>query len=109
MCSDLAPTTLVDVLHLDEECGVWSKTYTLGPIHCVIDKLSQCFKYGGEIVFNNAEMLYDPKTKRIKVIGYGHREFVSGCSFTPSLVFSMEWSRCIVCNSLMKIRIIMQL
>lgn len=85
--SNLAPTTLVDVFHLDEECGVWSKTHTLGPIHCVKDGLSQCFKYGGEIVFNNAEMLYDPKTRRIKVIGYGHSGFVSGYSYTPSLVF----------------------
>lgn len=41
----------------------------------------------GEVVFDNAKMLYDPKTNRIKVIGDGYWEFISGYSYTPSLAF----------------------
>ncbi|XP_074349623.1 F-box/kelch-repeat protein At3g23880-like isoform X1 [Apium graveolens] len=80
------PGAMVDVFHLDEEYGVWSKTYTLGPIHCCLATLSQCFKYGDEVVFNIAKLLYDPKTKGVKVIGDGYWDFVRGYSYTPSLV-----------------------
>lgn len=79
--------TVVDVFHLDEEYGVWSKTYTFGPIHCYMADFSQCFKYGGEVVFNFAKLLYDPKTNGVKVIGDDHWILVSGYSYTPSLVF----------------------
>lgn len=82
-----SPGTLVDVFHLDENSGVWSKTYTFGPIHCWTGQISQGFKYSGEIVFSSAKMLYDPKTKGIKVIGDGYWEVHHSFSYTPSLVF----------------------
>lgn len=49
MAYDEIPGTLVDLFHLDEECGIWSKTYTFGPIHFYTGKgmFSHCFKYGG--------------------------------------------------------------
>ncbi|KAL1827898.1 hypothetical protein ACET3Z_006310 [Daucus carota] len=44
----------VDVYSLDEENGVWSKIYSVGPIanYDLKRNLSQGFKYGGEIVFH---------------------------------------------------------
>lgn len=85
--------TNVHVFHLDEECGDWIKTYTFEPIDVFLNEFLLCFKYGGEIVCNNANRLYDPKTNEIKVIGDGYCDHKSGCSYTPSLVFLQGMER----------------
>lgn len=60
---------MVHIFHLDEECGDWSKMYSFETIDVFLNRFLLCFKYGGEIVFNNGNRLYDPETNEIKVIG----------------------------------------
>ncbi|KAK1365212.1 hypothetical protein POM88_040773 [Heracleum sosnowskyi] len=50
------------VYHYSEECSNWSKSFTIN----LKEKISMCFKYGGEIVFDRKKKLYDPKSNKIK-------------------------------------------
>ncbi|KAL1827902.1 hypothetical protein ACET3Z_006314 [Daucus carota] len=82
----------VDVYSLDEENGVWSKIYSVGPIanYGVERQLSQGFKYGGEIVFQRCGIFsyYDNETDRISTPIQGESSDTARCyRYTPSLVF----------------------
>ncbi|KAL1827900.1 hypothetical protein ACET3Z_006312 [Daucus carota] len=82
----------VDVYSLDEENGVWSRMYSVGPIanYGLRRNLSQGFKYGGEIVFEAGGMFsyYDQETDRIIPIpGESCFSAASCYRYTPSLVY----------------------
>lgn len=78
---------LVHVFQLDEECGDWSKMYSFETVDVFLNKFLLCFKYRGEIVCDNGNRLYDPKTNEIKVIGDEYWNLKGGYSYTPRLFF----------------------
>lgn len=75
-----------DVYCFDEECNIWNKMYTINKK--ISQCISACFKYGGEIVLNRTNELYDPKSGEIKSLVHHEptRCFVYGFSYTPSLL-----------------------
>ncbi|KAL1825910.1 hypothetical protein ACET3Z_012688 [Daucus carota] len=89
--------TMVDMYCMDDEdSGVWSKMYSIGPVYFDSNqRLTQAFRNGGEILIRGQSdpfAFYDPKTKEIKSIAttriiFKERELGAQCySYTPSLV-----------------------
>ncbi|XP_074348857.1 F-box/kelch-repeat protein At3g23880-like [Apium graveolens] len=79
----------VNVYIFDERNGIWSKTFIVGPVRTRVDKLSACFKRGGEIVFHTHEeyMCYDHKTEQIERLGNQEGRLLGGFSYKATLVF----------------------
>lgn len=63
--------------------------YNVERISCYLRKLSHCFTYGGQIVFNLEKevVCYDPKINKIEGLGNKKGELVNCFSYTASLVY----------------------
>ncbi|KAL8102662.1 hypothetical protein AgCh_027259 [Apium graveolens] len=79
---------LPDVYCFDEKNRIWSKRYIINIIACLsCEPLSYpiCFKYGGEIIFDERNILYDLKSGEIKRL-CDPSVYLNGFSYTPSFL-----------------------
>lgn len=70
----------------NEEGNIWTKMHTVIP--CKKSERTTTRKYGGEILYNGQNNLYDPKSNEIRSLAYGKERgySVHGFSYTPSLL-----------------------
>lgn len=74
------------VYRLNEEGKVWSRMYTI--YESCLKNINTTPYYGGEILYNGKNNLYDPKTNEIRTLANSkeRRYSVQGFSYIPSLL-----------------------